>query len=226
MSAGDTWSDPILAVYGGSFDPPHVAHVLVAAWAKSVAAVDEVLVVPTWAHAFGKRSAPFEHRVAMCEAAFRDLPFVRVSRIEQTLGAPSRTWRTLEALRKERPDARFRLVIGADILGDTHRWERWDEVAAAAPPLVVGREGHAPAPGPCPVALPDVSSTEIRDRLAAREPVEGWLPPGVAQIVLDRGLYVDGDVHDRKTVPGDLSAVPSVHDRETRPDGIEDEDPA
>ena len=60
----------VLAVFGGSFDPPHVAHVLVAAWAHATAGADRVLVVPAGAHPFGKKSASFEDRVAMCERAF------------------------------------------------------------------------------------------------------------------------------------------------------------
>ena len=179
------------ALYGGSFDPPHLAHVLAATWAKSVAGVDGVLVVPTFAHAFGKRSAAFEDRVALCAAAFRDLPFVEVSRIEATLGTPSRTWRTLAALQQARPGARFRLVVGADVLAEVDRWERWDEVAAGAPPLVVGRAGHAPPPGPCPVVLPNISSTELRRRLARGEATEGWLPAEVAALVRERGLYTE-----------------------------------
>ncbi|MEO0326622.1 MAG: nicotinate-nicotinamide nucleotide adenylyltransferase [Myxococcota bacterium] len=182
---------PCLALYGGSFDPPHVAHVLVAAWAKSVAGVDGVLVVPAFAHAFGKRSAPFADRLALCEAAFADLPFVEVSPIESTLAAPSRTWRTLGALARSRPGARFRLVVGADVLAETSRWERWEDVAATAPPLVVGRAGHALPPGPCPVVLPDVSSTELRRRLARGDATEGWLPASVAEVIEARGLYRD-----------------------------------
>ena len=209
-----------LAIYGGSFDPPHVAHVLVATWAKSVAGVDGVLVVPTFAHAFGKRSAPFEDRAALCEAAFGDLPFVEVSRVEATLGSPSRSWRTIAALGERYPGARFRFVVGADVLAETDRWERWDEVARAAPPLVGGRVGHAPPPGPCPVVLPDVSSTELRRRLAQGEATEGWLPAAGAAEIHARGLarFVRG--FDRAVVEAEQTQLGGVRDGHRSPAAV------
>lgn len=134
-----------LAVFGGSFDPPHIAHVLVACWARLAAPVDRVLIVPTFQHAFGKQSVPFAHRFRMAELAMAPLRDVEVSDIERELGGESRTFHTLEALSKRYPGASFRLVIGADILNETHKWFRWEEVAAMAPPLRDRREppGHA-----------------------------------------------------------------------------------
>ena len=79
-----------LAVYGGSFDPPHIAHVLVASWALAMGEVDSVIVLPTLEHALGKTAgASFEQRLAMCERAFACLRGVQVSGLEQTLGTPS-----------------------------------------------------------------------------------------------------------------------------------------
>jgi nicotinate-nucleotide adenylyltransferase len=69
-------------VYGGSFDPPHIAHVLSVAYALAVEPFERVIVVPVCEHAFPKRPAPFEHRARMCELAFADFPRVEVSRIE------------------------------------------------------------------------------------------------------------------------------------------------
>ncbi|MAQ19547.1 MAG: nicotinate (nicotinamide) nucleotide adenylyltransferase [Sandaracinus sp.] len=185
-----------IAVYGGSFDPPHVAHVLVACWARVSGDVDRVLVVPTFEHAFGKRSAPYEDRVTMCERAFGLVAGCEVSRIEEELGA-SRTLPVLQALHERHPGARFRLVIGTDILPDTPKWHRWDEVARLAPPLVVGRAGHEPPADllaehgldALPLTMPELSSTEVRRRLGAGESVTGMVPTAVAEYVRDRGLY-------------------------------------
>jgi len=177
-----------LAVFGGSFDPPHVAHVLLAAFAKIAAPVDEVLVVPTYKHPFGKRSASFADRVAMCELAFADQRSVNVSTLESRIEGDSRTYYTLTRLQAERPGARLRLIIGADILGDVERWFRWDDVARIAPPLVVGRPGY-PTPDAATVTLPDVSSTEIRGRLARGEAIDGLVPPAVAAYAMGRNLY-------------------------------------
>ncbi len=76
-----------LGVFGGSFDPPHVAHVLAASYALAVGNFERLLAVPVYAHAFDKKLASFEHRVAMCELAFAELPGVEVSRIRAASGA-------------------------------------------------------------------------------------------------------------------------------------------
>jgi nicotinate-nucleotide adenylyltransferase len=179
----------VVAFYGGTFDPPHVGHVLAAAWALSAGGVDEVLVVPAFEHPLGKRpAAAFEARVRMCELAMAPLPGASVSRIEEELGGPSRTLRTLEALCARMPDASLQLLVGADILDEAARWHRWDRVVELAPPLVVGRVGYAPSAG-CPVALPDVSSTELRARFARGDDVTGLVPTAVASYVAEHHLY-------------------------------------
>ena len=178
-----------VAVYGGSFDPPHLGHVLSVAWALSAAEVDEAWVIPTWKHAFGKaHSATFEQRAVMCELAFAPFRNVAVSDVEQRLGDVSRTLRTLEALRLEHPSASFRLVIGADVLPTTDRWYRWDEITKLAPPLVIGREGY-PVPEGCPVSIPNVSSTGIRAALEGGGDLSGLLPRSVIEYIRANGLY-------------------------------------
>jgi nicotinate-nucleotide adenylyltransferase len=179
-----------LAVYGGSFDPPHVAHTLVCAYVLSAHAVDRVLVVPTAQHAFNKPLSPFPHRLRMCEIAMRDLARVEVSAVEGNLPTPSLTLRTLEQLQREHPDARLRLVIGSDLLAETASWYEFDRVRALAPELIVQRAGAVTdASQP---ALPDVSSTEIRRRLRADLPTDGLLDPAVAAYARAQALYRDG----------------------------------
>ncbi len=178
-----------VAIFGGSFDPPHVAHVLVVASVLATTDVDRIVVIPTYQHPLEKRAhAPFEHRVAMCEIAFRDLRRVELSRIEQELGGASRTLRTLEELRRRMPSVAMRLVIGADLLAETSRWYAFDRIERLAPPLVVGRAGYA-APPENEVAIPDVSSTEIRERLGRGADLDGLVPRAVAAYVEEHGLY-------------------------------------
>ncbi|MCA9576031.1 MAG: nicotinate (nicotinamide) nucleotide adenylyltransferase [Polyangiales bacterium] len=178
-----------IAVYGGSFDPPHIAHVLVAAWALSMGEVDRVLVLPTLAHALGKSAgASFEQRVSMCERAFAALPGASVDTLERELGAPSRTLHTLEALRRRHPSASFRLVIGSDILRETHRWFRWEDVASLAPPLVVGRAGYV-TDDEASLVMPEVSSSRIRAALLEGESVDSWVPAEVRAFIGAHGLY-------------------------------------
>jgi nicotinate-nucleotide adenylyltransferase len=178
-----------VALYGGSFDPPHLGHVLSVAWALSATDVDQVWIIPTWKHALEKEhQASFEERFAMCELAFAPLHHVEVLSIEQRLGGVSRTLRTIEALESTHPDASFRLLIGADVLPGTDRWHRWDEVVRAAPPLVIGRQGY-PLPEGCPISIPDVNSTDIRARLSNAGDVSGVVPTSVIAHIREQGLY-------------------------------------
>jgi nicotinate-nucleotide adenylyltransferase len=183
-----------VALLGGSFDPPHVAHVLLATYVLLRGEVDEVLVVPVFEHAFGKRLAPFEERVELCELAFAALVGVTVSRVEAELPSPSRTLVTLEHLTRARPDAHFRLVVGSDVLIDAHKWYAFDEVTRRAPLLIVPRPGY---PHPGAAVLPDVSSTSVRELLARRDPaaieeLRGIVPRACLDVILAKNLYTRG----------------------------------
>lgn len=180
-----------VALLGGSFDPPHVAHVLLAAYVLMLGEVDEVLVVPVCEHAFGKRLAPFEERAHLCELAFSAVANVTVSRVEAELPRPSRTLLTLQHLQQQRPEATFRLVVGSDVLGDAHKWYAFDEVTKLAPLLVVARPGY---PHPGAAVLPDVSSTTVRELLAKRdesalERLRGLVESRSLSHILAKNLY-------------------------------------
>lgn len=178
-----------VAIYGGSFDPPHLGHVLSVAWALSAAEVDAVWVIPTWKHAFDKEhGASFEDRLAMCKLAFAEFPNAKVSDVERRLGGVSRTLHTLESLAAEHADLRFRLLIGADVLPTTAQWHRWDDVVQLAPPLVIGREGY-PMPDGCPLSVPNINSTEIRSDLKRGGEVSGLVPTTVIDYVRAHDLY-------------------------------------
>ena len=86
------------------------------------------------------------------------------------------------------PRASFRLLIGADILGEMDRWHRFDRIREVAPPIVIGRGGYD-APRPDAVTMPRVSSTDIRARLAAGAPVAGLVPLAVEAYLSEHALY-------------------------------------
>lgn len=186
-----------VALFGGSFNPPHVAHQLVALYVLETQPVDEVWFVPVYTHALGKLLVTYDHRVAMTEIAARALgERAKVSRVEQELAqrpdfVASRTLDTVEYLVGQ--GIAPRLVVGTDILNETHKWYRWDAVVTAAPPIVVGRSGHAAPEGVTltGVAMPEISSTAIRDALARRATAEviGLLPGGVLRYIAEHGLY-------------------------------------
>ena len=178
-----------VGVYGGSFDPPHIGHVMVTAWALSAGQIDTLLIVPTWSHAFNKsHGADYDTRLALCEAAFTNFRNVEVSAIEKEIGGKSRTLHTLRELKNRRPKDEFALVVGADVLAKTDDWYRWDDIIELAHPLVVGRQGY-PQPEGCPIEIPNVSSTDIRQRLLAAQDVVGLVPTSVLTLIAERNLY-------------------------------------
>ncbi len=179
-----------MALLGGSFNPPHVAHLMAAYWTLATQGVSELWLLPAYRHPFGKALAPFEDRVRMCELAARAVRGVRVCTAEAELaGDPlvGKTARTLEHLVARNPALRFALVIGGDIVAETPSWYRWERIVELARVIVVGRHGH-PGPGGLP-SLPDVSSTEIRARIARGESAAALVPAAVLRYVEERGLY-------------------------------------
>jgi nicotinate-nucleotide adenylyltransferase len=180
---------PEIALLGGSFNPPHVAHVMAAWWALATQGVREVWLLPAWRHPFGKQLAPFEDRVAMCRLAVAAIRGAHVCTAEAELaGDPlcGKTARTLQHLVASHPDLRFALVVGADILPEAASWYRWDLVESLARVVVVGRQGYPGGEGP---ALPAISSTEVRERLARGEDAGALLPRRVLEYVREHRLY-------------------------------------
>lgn len=178
-----------IAIFGGSFNPVHVAHQLVAVYVRETQPVDEVWFVPTYQHPFGKPLAPFEDRVAMCELAAERVG-AKVSRAEETLAqrpgfVASRTLDLVEDLAALGHE--LRLVIGSDILAETAKWYRWDAVVALAPPIVIGRSGHPHAGA---IEMPEISSTRIRALLASGDAeAAALLPASVLRYIAARHLY-------------------------------------
>jgi nicotinate-nucleotide adenylyltransferase len=149
--------------------------------------IERVLVTPTAAHAFGKRLSSFEDRVAMCELAFAHVRSVELCTIERELPEPNYTLHTLQALAARYPDVRLRLLVGSDLQRETHAWHDFASIMKLAPPLWIARQGSTAIDGE--PAIPDISSTEIRRRLATAEPTTGLLSPGVAEYIRSHGLY-------------------------------------
>jgi nicotinate-nucleotide adenylyltransferase len=179
-----------VAVFGGSFNPPHVAHLLAVSVVLATYAIDELIVIPTFQHPFAKALAPFDDRVKMCELALGWLPNVSVSRVEETLGGESRTLRTLEHVQAQHPSWRLRLVMGADILLESHKWFGFDRIVKLAPPIVLGRAG-VDVPGAPIAILPAISSTDIRAKVAAGawDELSAIVPRMVLAHIRERGLY-------------------------------------
>lgn len=183
---------PVVGVFGGSFNPPHLAHVLAVTVVLSRFDVERILVVPTYQHPFAKALAPYEDRVKMCELAMGWLPRVEVSRVEEELGGESRTLRTIEHLHTKHPDWSLRFVMGSDLVLESAKWYGFDRIMALAPPIVLGRVGIQYDGAPASV-LPAISSTDVREHIkAGRWDELELVPRTVLAHVRARGLYTSG----------------------------------
>lgn len=158
-----------VALFGGSFNPPHVGHLLATNYVYATQGVDEVWWMPAWNHPFGKALEPFEHRVAMCREIAKDASgWFQVSEVERDVGGEGRTVDTLAFLTKRHPEHAFTLVIGSDIVKDLPHWKDFARIQQLARVLVLYRAGH-PSPGAVGPPLAEVSSTEVRELLARGE---------------------------------------------------------
>lgn len=178
-----------VALLGGSFNPPHVGHLLAAHYVRATQGVDEVWLMPTFRHPFGKRSEDFEHRVSMCERMCQDAAgWMKTSRVESEVGKDGRTVDTLDFLLTRHPGYHFSLIIGSDILKDLPNWKDFDRIRRMARVLVLYRAGH-PAEGTVGPPLAEVSSTEIRERLARGEQPTDLVPERVLAYAREHHLY-------------------------------------
>lgn len=188
-----------IGLFGGTFDPVHLAHLTVAREAATRFGLDQVLFVVAShpPHKPEQTEASYEDRYRMVEAACAGEKLFVPSRLEQGAGK-SFSILTIEKLRRLlAPGDEICFLIGADAFADLTTWYRWRDVVRAVRFIVVTRPGHDYAePSGArvdrleTVALP-ISSSEIRAKLAAGERVSE-LPPAVAAYIRDHGLYGTG----------------------------------
>ncbi|MES2383666.1 MAG: nicotinate (nicotinamide) nucleotide adenylyltransferase [Pseudomonadota bacterium] len=182
-----------IGMFGGSFDPPHVAHVALASAAVAQLQLDALLVIPTGQAWYKERalSAP-EHRLAMSQLAFDGLARVQVDPRELQRAGPSFTIDTLEALQAENPGAQLYLIIGKDQFVALKSWHRWEDLLQIAIICIADRTdptwaeaGFDPQirlPHPLvPLQLPlmPLSATDIRRQIASGAAT----PQGLARLV-------------------------------------------
>ncbi len=204
-----------LLVYGGSFDPPHRAHVELPREAATAVAADGVLYVPARRppHKADRPVASDDDRLAMLERAVGERSDVAISRVELDRTGPSYTATTLETLRRDLGDGvDLRLLLGEDMARRFYDWHRPDRILELADPVVVLRwttdpetlvASLPPSVGPAErerwrrgivrTRLIEISSTELREALAAgdsdRPIVRENVPPAVLRYIRDRRLY-------------------------------------
>jgi nicotinate-nucleotide adenylyltransferase len=187
-----------IGLFGGTFDPPHVGHLVTAVNVRHALGLDLVILMVAnvpWQKEGLRRITPAEDRLAMVAAAVAEVEGLVAGRTEIDLGGPSYTADTLERLAKEHPDAELYTIVGDDAAAGLTSWERYEEVVERSRLVVVDRPG-------APVVLPDVvdwihvevprlevSSTDLRARFTDGRPLDYLVPDPVLDVIAARGLY-------------------------------------
>jgi nicotinate-nucleotide adenylyltransferase len=197
-----------LGVYGGAFDPPHLAHHALAQAAIQQYQLDRLHIIPT-GHAWHKSRtlSPALHRLAMARLAFEDVAQVVIDPRETQRNGPSYTADTLQELRGEYAQAQLFLIMGQDQLDFFPQWHRCSEILQFATLLVALRADFMPTNSPKsprkpstiisplisyqPIALPAMphSATQIRQLAAQGQPINHLVKPAVARYIGEHQLY-------------------------------------
>ena len=188
-----------VGLFGGSFDPIHHGHLLVAQVAAEVLGLTEVRFVPAREQPFkaGGHMATAADRAAMVERAIAGAPGLGLERAELDRPGPSYTVDTLRALRVREPGSAFVLLVGRDAATGLPRWHEAPELSRLARIVTFGRAGTTGAelpPGVECISVPavEISSTAIRERVRRGQSSRYWVPDSVAEFIAARGLYRDG----------------------------------
>ncbi len=187
-----------VGVFGGTFDPVHVGHLVAAANVRHALRLDRVLLVVAnvpW-QKVGRRLTPAEDRLAVVEAAVEGAEGLEASRLEIDRGGDSFTADTLEELMAADPERELFLVVGADVAAELGTWRRVATVAALATVVVVTRGGVPQPTLEAPwrverVEIPalEVSSSDLRARRAGGRPLDFLIPRPAIDCIRRRGLY-------------------------------------
>ena len=194
-----------IGLFGGSFDPPHLAHLALARCAREQLALDEVRWLPAgqpWqkTERAERRITPAEQRNAMVGLLVAGEPGCVLDARELVRQGPSYTVDTVRELRAERPEAEFFLIIGQDQLAHIDTWHAWQELVGLAALAVAPRTGEAVAPAAALAAVPHklnvidlasmaISSTRIRAMLACGEDIRPMVGDAVAGYIARHRLY-------------------------------------
>lgn len=197
---------PRVGVLGGTFDPPHLAHLVLAAAARRELRLDRVVLVPAgdpWRKA-DRDVTPARTRLRLVEAAAAALPWAEVSAIEVEREGPTYTLDTFEELAAAEPDAAWWFLLGEDALADFPHWHEPERLVQRVRFGLAQRPGAAPAasslealPGLAdrvdvvPMPALDVAASDLRARVASGELTGPVLPAAVRRVIDELGLYRD-----------------------------------
>lgn len=190
-----------IGLFGGTFDPPHVGHLVTAVNVRHALALDCVVLMVAgepWQKVGHRSVTPAAHRLAMVHAAVDGVPGLVAGDLEVRRGGASYTADTLESLTHEHPAAQLFTIVGDDAAAGFETWQRFERVAELSTLVVVDRPGtESQLPGRhqwVHVEVPhlEVSSTDLRARINDGRPLDYLVLPSVLTVIRQLGLYADG----------------------------------
>jgi nicotinate-nucleotide adenylyltransferase len=193
-----------IGVFGGTFDPIHVGHLVAAVNARHAMHLDRVILMVNnlpWQKVGQREVTSAEDRLAMVDAAVGEVPGLEAGRMEIDRGGESYTAETLDQLAKECPGADLFMIVGWDVAGELATWDRWESIQQLATLIVVNRPGNIPPKElaeagwqVAEVTVPnlEISSTDLRARAADGRPLDYLVPEAAVRVIRARGLYARG----------------------------------
>lgn len=181
-----------IGIFGGTFDPIHCGHLILARDAIEQLKLDSVLFIPAALspHKLGARPVSAEHRVEMLRAAIEGEPRFCLDELELNRPAPSYTMETIEALKRREPASEFVCLVGEDNVAQLPTWHRFAELSKMVQFAVLDRTGvRTDHLYPTVRRHIDISATDIRNRVARGQSIRYLVPPAVEDLIRERQLY-------------------------------------
>ena len=177
-----------IGIFGGSFNPIHMGHVALAKAILEQCGLDEVWLMVSPQNPLKQQADLLDDgaRFEMAQLAVRDVEGVRAIDYEFQLPKPSYTWHTLQRLSQDYPDCTFTLLVGGDNWARFERWYHWKDILRHYRVVVYPRSSYN---GTIDVPLINVSSTDIRQRIRAGQPIDGLVPEAVEKFIKEHRLY-------------------------------------
>lgn len=184
-----------VSIFGGTFNPPHYAHLVIAQHIQEELELDRIHFLPTAepSHTNGKTTIPADYRVDMVELAIEDNPNFCLDLTEVSRGGKSYTVETMRALTEANPDVEYYFIIGQDMVLDLPTWDGIDELMELVQFVAAKRPGYE-GESPYPIIWVDVpelalSSSLIRQRVSEGRSIQYLTPPRVIDYIKTEGLY-------------------------------------
>lgn len=178
-----------IAIFSGSFDPPHIGHIMVVCYVLSTLDIDKVWIIPCFMHPFSKPLTSYQHRKEMIRLSMEIFGnLTEISDIEKDLGGVSYTAKTIEYLKEKYPDYNFLYIVGGDILKEKHLWKDFEKIENLTQLVVIAREGFLEGEPSSPL-MPKISSSALREMIGKGENVDKLVSKKVLKYIQDNGLY-------------------------------------